>query len=223
MKERLLDWILFALVFMTFQRTGRQASEDAAPPPPQVLPAIEKLQALQELVLLRVVVADILTYAEGSVEAAWIVRGDGLLAVPLAEARVLTRDDDHRTVQIELPRPRVLSSRLDQEHTVLWDVEESLWNRLNPWRPDRSALERRGLLEAQRLIHRAVDSPDQRAQCQARAEVLVESFFRTWGWDAAVRWSGPPPDPDSLPPKECSPHVPPAPDCRGLPDRLSSP
>src|SRR5688572_14790763 len=80
-------------------------------------PTIEKLEALEELVVQRVAVSDILTYSDGVITASWLIRGDALITVSLADAEVARRDEGSRTATVILPLPTVLSARVDHERT----------------------------------------------------------------------------------------------------------
>jgi hypothetical protein len=100
-------------------------------------PTIEQLKPLAELMTHRVVVTDALTVSlsgyTGDLRAAVIVRGDAIITVDLTEARIEDVDQQARTAVIVLPPPKVVSARVDHDHTYVFSIESSgLWGCCRP-------------------------------------------------------------------------------------------
>lgn len=166
------------------------------PPPPTTTitcpgPTREKLESLQELVIQRVTVADILTFTQGSITVAWLIRGDGLISVSLTDAVISKLDPVIRSATIELPVPRMLSARIDHERSMFWDLRQGLFNRLNPWGASLSDIETPAMRAAQKLVERAVDSPEHHQQARALTTTLVTNLYATFGWTVSIHWREP--------------------------------
>lgn len=184
----------FIIGFCSFAAIDRGLTvlhRSGAPPPAAVTstgPTREKLESLQELVIQKVTVADILTYTEGSVSAAWLVRGDGLISVSLRDAIIDHIDQTARTATIRLPVPKVLSARVDHERTTFWDSRQGLWNRINPWGVSLPTVETRAMLAAQQLVELAVDSPEHHQQARALTTTLITNLYSALGWSITIAW-----------------------------------
>ena len=125
-------------------------------------PTVVQLERLQQLVSTRVHVADVLVGESRWLEGSWIIQGDALLAVDMSKAEVKDRDEKARTAAIVLPRPAVLSPRVNHERTQQWDIKSRSWIR---W-PARSwatagPSEQQAMREAQRLVERAAGTEDE--------------------------------------------------------------
>ena len=149
-------------------------------------PTIEKLEVLEELVVQKVTVSDILTYTDGPVSASWLVRGDGLISVPLGRARITNRNEVLKTATIMLRAPRVLSARVDHERTAFWDSKQGLWNRLNPWGTSLDALQTQAMRAAQRLVTQAIDSPENIDHARRLASRLLIRLYAELGWTITI-------------------------------------
>jgi hypothetical protein len=160
-------------------------------------PTIEKLEALEELVVQKVTVSDILTYREGPITASWLIRGDGLISVPMSKSRIERRDERHRTAVVVLSAPQVLSARVDHERSMFWDAKQGFWNRVNPWGKSLDELQTHAMREAQRLVTHAVSSPEHLDQSRRHASELVQRLFAELGWAVTVEWT--PAEPEKPP------------------------
>ena len=170
-------------------------------------PTVEKLEALEELVLERVTVSDILTYTEGrAISASWLIRGDGLITISLAKAVITRRNEDARTATIVLPRPTVLSARVDHESTVFWDAKQGIWNKVNPWGTNLDDIHSQAMRAAQRLVTQAVGSPENLEQAQQRAAALIQRLYDEFGWTITIEWQISPREPAANPDRS-SPEV----------------
>lgn len=156
-------------------------------------PTLEKLETLQELVVQKVTVSDILTYTDGSLSAAWLIRGDGLISVSLKDAQIIARVESSRTATIRLPPPTVLSARIDHERTAFWEAKQGLWNRINPWGTTLQDVEGRAMREAQRLVEQAVQAPEQLQQARRSATILLTRLYGALDWTVVIEWSDQPP------------------------------
>ena len=96
-------------------------------------PTIERLERLSHLVTMRVYLADVLTAEAEGHRGAWLIRGDGLIAVNLARASIVVKDDQTKQAVIRLPTPEVLQARVDHTRTRTWEVRKTTWV---PWRGD---------------------------------------------------------------------------------------
>jgi hypothetical protein len=170
--------------------------------PPKVFastsPTIERLEALQELAIQKVHVADVMEYRNGWT-AAWLVKGDGLISISLREARIVEVDPQRRTARIVLPQPRVLSARVDHEKTLHYDHKQGVWNSINVLTgetyPDVNA---RAMKEMQRLVEHAVAAPEHFDHARSNAVVALKALYKGLDWDVSVDWSDPE-KPDPLP------------------------
>ena len=127
-------------------------------------PTVVQLERLQQLVSTRVHVADVLVGESRWLEGSWIIQGDALLAVDMSKAEVKDGDEKARTATIVLPRPAVLSARVNHEKTQRWDIKSRSWIPLaGALLGDRRAIEKQAMLEAQRLVERAAGTDDNKA------------------------------------------------------------
>jgi hypothetical protein len=190
---RLLALGLLALVALAaiVQGLAQLARPAAAAPVALVTstgPTLEKLEALQDLAVQKVTVADILTYTEGPVSASWLIKGDGLISVPLRSAKIENVDPQARTAKIRLPSPTVLSARVDHERTAFWDTKQGLWNRMNPWGKSVQDVHTHAMRAAQRLVEHAVDSPENLQQARVAAAAVITRLYGELGWSVTIEW-----------------------------------
>src|SRR3954465_9298815 len=76
-------------------------------------PTMVQLERLQYLVSTRVNVADVLVGESRWLEGSWIIQGDALIGVDMSRAEIMGRDEKSRTAVIVLPRPTVISARVN--------------------------------------------------------------------------------------------------------------
>ena len=152
-------------------------------------PTVVQLERLQQLVSTRVHVADVLVGESRWLEGSWIIQGDALLAVDMSGAEIEDRDETARTAAIVLPRPAVLSARVNHEKTRQWDIKSRSWIPLaGSLLGDRRAIEEQAMREAQRLVERAAGAEDNAATARRGAESMLADFYRGVGWQVSVRW-----------------------------------
>jgi hypothetical protein len=152
-------------------------------------PTVVQLERMQQLVSTRVHVADVLVGESRWLEGCWIVQGDALLAVDMSKAEVKDRDEKARTAAIVLPRPAVLSARVNYERSRQWDVKSRSWIPLaGLLLGDRRAIEQQAMREAQRLVERAAGTDENKAAARRGVESMLAEFYRGVGWQVSVRW-----------------------------------
>jgi hypothetical protein len=152
-------------------------------------PTVVQLERLQQLVPSRVHVADILVGESRWLEGSWIIQGDALLAVDMSKAEVKDRNEQARTAVIVLPKPSVLSARVNHEKTQQWDLRSRTWIPLaGSLLGDRRAIEQQAMREAQRLVERAAGTEDNAATARQGVESMLAEFYRAVGWQVSVRW-----------------------------------
>jgi Protein of unknown function (DUF4230) len=152
-------------------------------------PTVVQLERLQQLVSTRVHVADVLVGESRWLEGSWIVQGDALLAVDMSRAEIKDRDEKARTAAIVLPRPAVLSARVNHERTQQWDIKSRSWIPLaGSLLGDRRAIEEQAMRQAQRLVERAAGTEINAATARRGVESMLAEFYRAVGWLVSVRW-----------------------------------
>ena len=152
-------------------------------------PTVVQLERLQHLVSSRVHVTDVLVGESRWLEGCWIIQGDALLAVDMSKAEVKDRDEKARTAAIVLPRPAVLSARVNHERTQKWDLRSRSWIPLaGSLLGDRRAIEQQAMREAQRLVERAAGTEASKAAARQGVESMLAEFYRAVGWQVSVRW-----------------------------------
>ncbi len=152
-------------------------------------PTIVQLERLQYLVSTRVHVADVLVGESRWLEGCWIIQGDALLAVDIAKAELKDRNEQARTAVIVLPKPAVLSARVNHEKTQEWDIKSRSWVPLaSVLLGDRTAMEKQAMLQAQQLVERAAGSDDNKTTARQGVERMLTEFYRAVGWGISVQW-----------------------------------
>ena len=157
-------------------------------------PTVEQVQQLSSLVTTRVEVADVqetrISGHTGGVRAVVVVKGDLLLSVDLARARLEAVDRTARTAVLVLPQPAAASPRVDHERTRLFEVREAgLWL-IVPGDEARTEAVNRAFKEAQAVVAAVGEDPALRARAREQAERALGCFYDALGWRVTVRWSG---------------------------------
>jgi hypothetical protein len=107
----------------------------------------------------------------------------------MSRAEVVDRDEKARTATIVLPRPTVLSARVNHEKSQQWDTKSRSWIPMaGSLLGDRSAMEKQAMLEAQRLVERAASTEVFMASARQGVEGVLAEFYRGVGWRVSVRW-----------------------------------
>jgi hypothetical protein len=149
-------------------------------------PTLEKLERLAHLVTTRVYVADVLTGSDGRFRGAWLIKGDAIIGVDMREARIHERDEVAKTAVIQVPRPKVLQSRVDHERTKTWEVIRKSWR---AWGGNPDSLRDEVMLQAQKLVAQAAESEDNIDQAKTSTEGVIQDFYQEVGWQVRITWS----------------------------------
>jgi hypothetical protein len=149
-------------------------------------PTLEKLERLSHLVTTRVYVADVLTGSDGRFRGAWLIKGDAIIGVDMRQARIYDKDEEAKTAVIQLPRPRVLQSRVDHERTKTWEVVRKSWR---TWGGNPDSLRDEAMLQAQKLVAQAAESEDNIDQARSSTEGVIQNFYQEVGWQVRITWN----------------------------------
>ena len=180
---------LLVLLLHLMLRNWDFGLRDTPPAVRSVGPTMVQLERLQYLVSTRVQVADVLVGESRWLEGSWIIQGDALLAVDMAKAEIRDADRKARTAVIILPQPAVLSARVNHEKSQQWDIKCRSWVPLaSMLLGDRPAMEKRAMLEAQRLVERAAGSDGNMATARKGVEGILTELYQSVGWQVTVRW-----------------------------------
>lgn len=166
-------------------RVGRDAG------PPQVVSAglrIEDVRKIAKLGVLRVQVADVIEGSTRGAKAIVLVRGDADMAVDLEQIALCERNDQQRTVVLELPQPQPERPRVDHAQTRIYELRKTGLAALNPLADPRQTLLEDCMRAAQATVEKAVRGPDFAAQARQHMEALLGAYGRPLGWTVAVRW-----------------------------------
>ncbi len=188
--RRAIRWILAGLVLcgvLMWRWPGREQQS------PHAALTLEQVQELSELVTTRVQVADVQETAIrgylGGRRVLLVVRGDLLIGVDLSRARFEAMDPQGRTAVLVLPQPRVISARLDHEHTrIAADESEGVWT-VVPGDAGRTATANRAYVQAQRFLAAAAVDGHLIEASKRQAERVLRSFFGGIGWTVDIRWN----------------------------------
>ncbi len=151
-------------------------------------PVVEQIEKLNELVEMRVYVADVITAEGEGVKGAWLIKGEGLIGIELGKARILERDEVKKRISIQLPQPRVIQARVNHERTKTWEVKKTTWI---PWKGDQDALRDHVMLEAQKLVEVATASEENMQYARFRANQLIGAYCQALGWESEIHWENP--------------------------------
>jgi hypothetical protein len=146
-------------------------------------PTITQLQAMGELVVLKVSVSDVLEGAGAGYKGVWLVKGDALVAVDLRKARFKSVDEEHKSLVITLPRPRVIQPRVDHDKTKTWNVKKEVW-----FGGDPDALRDATMREAQLLVNHACTNRAVLEQAEYNTSLLLVNMYRFVDWQVDIDW-----------------------------------
>jgi hypothetical protein len=147
-------------------------------------PTVTQLESLEQLVIRKITVSDVLVGLDDGYRGSWLIRGDALISVDFSKARI-DRDDKRQWATILLPPPRILTARVDHERTRTWDVKRYSWL---PWRGDQDQLRDEVMREAQRLVEHAAGSEEFMNDAKGHAALVVEKVYSLVGWNVNVQW-----------------------------------
>jgi|BioPla2DNA2_1021312.scaffolds.fasta_scaffold27949_2 hypothetical protein len=160
------------------------------PPEPEVSfkPTVQALEQLSQIVSLRIHLADTLTVdakkGRHTVQAAWIIKGDALIAVDLKQGRVIDVSESNKTATIQLPPPSVLSPRIDHEKTKTFNLERGLWTKDEYV----TYINDKAMKLAQQKIREQASSPEYIEMGRTLAERIIRGFYSLADWEVEVAW-----------------------------------
>ncbi|MGO9109349.1 MAG: DUF4230 domain-containing protein [Thermoguttaceae bacterium] len=137
-------------------------------------PTVEKLERLAALVATRVQIAGILVAEGQGCRGCWVIKGDALLSINMAQAKITDRHEDTKQATIVLPEPQVLQPRVDHSRTRTWSVERVAWL---PWHADQDSLRDAVYAEAQQLVAHTAASKENIQAARVTAEVVIKSLY----------------------------------------------
>jgi hypothetical protein len=150
-------------------------------------PTITALQAMGHLVTLKYSTGDVLEANDKSFRGAWIVKGDALIAVDLRKAKLISTDEQARTVVLQLPKPRSLSPRVDHEKTKTYSFQRSTWLFIPGW-GDQAPLRDQAMKEAQHLVEFACSHEDVIEQARTNAALMIRTMYQMADYSVEIDW-----------------------------------
>ena len=152
-------------------------------------PTIAQLEQLGQLAVLRIHVADVIEARDeqgwrGNVEGAWLLKGDALLAVDMAAAEIVDKDEQLQTARLMLPPPAVIQSRVDHEQTRTFRFHKG------PLISEKraSSLRDHAMRQAQRVVDRTAHNEESIQQAREITATLLKDFYSITGWEVQVVW-----------------------------------
>ena len=155
--------------------------------------SIDRVRALSELTTLKVDVADALATEirgyTGNIKAVLLVRGDLTIGVDLSAAKFASVNEHARKGVLEVPKPKVLTVRLDHERTKLLGIwSGGLWTIVPGGGDADTGVVNQAFKDAQRTVATAAGDPVIVDRSKRQAEQVLTSFFKAIEWDVEVRW-----------------------------------
>lgn len=183
--------LTFAVVFVGVSLIGAWHLFGRLAPPPQPTkfesqgPTITQVQSLGSLTVLKVSVADVLTAEGGGYRAAWLVKGDALIAVDCRKAEIESRNDEEKQAVLVLPTPTTIQPRVDHSKTKQWDEKKVTWI---PFTGDPSKIRQDAMRQAQELVEYAAKQPELIDQGKHNAQLVIQQMYKLVGWNVEVKW-----------------------------------
>lgn len=163
------------------------------PPPPIVVsssgPTIQRLERLSQLVTSKVTICDVLIGVSEDSKGAFLIRGDALIGLDLSKAVITEKDDARRQATIQLPQPRVILARVDHERSKVYEFRTTSWI---PWHAQPGRLLEEAMLQSQRMVTQAANSPENIEQARRQAEVIITALYEHLGWTLKIVFQEPP-------------------------------
>ena len=137
---------------------------------------------LSDLVPLRVSVSVLVSHSGGGVNALYRVKGDALLSINLAQAKV---DADHNLKKVtitDLPEPMVVSPNAEFAKRIV--LEKGLFT------PDRKVgqIDNELLKKAQAQIVKMSSTDEMKALARAQAKETLIAYYEGFGYEASVKF-----------------------------------
>ncbi len=150
-------------------------------------PTISQVERLGQLTVMRISVSDVLKMTGYNYKGAFLIKGDGLIAVDMRKLKLLDRNDDQKLVTIVLPEPEIVQPRVDHNKTMTYDVKGDWFSVIPGW-GNESKLRDAAMLEAQKLVEHAVNQPEYIKQAKNNAELMLQNMFGFTGWYITIKW-----------------------------------
>ena len=154
-------------------------------------PAIlHEIQDLNQLVTVKYSIQRVVAITEtkvpvGEESLLMMVEGDALGGIDLSTVTAADfRFQSNNTLDVTLPRPRILHVFLNEGQTKVWDRHITWWT---PWVPYNPDLEHQARLKAVDEIRAAALKMDILGQAQSRAEDVIRRFLETMNIKATFR------------------------------------
>jgi hypothetical protein len=183
--------LLIVAAFVAGRFTGRRVPETPAGTYHAGL-TIDRITELAELLVIQLDVTDVVITSlqgrTGGVQIVLLVKGDVVLGIDMAAARLQDVDNAKRTAVLHLPRPTASRPRLDHTRTrIVLLRKEGLWQ-LSIAPHSYAAVADRAMGEAQTLVNAAGSSADAERRARAHAEQVLRTFFRSIEWSVQICW-----------------------------------
>lgn len=163
-----------------------------AQPPPIVVtspgPTVQEIERMAQILVAKIHIADVLIGVSDDSKGAFLIRGDAAIAVDLNKAAITEKDNDRKQATIRLPQPKVVLARVDHERSRVYEFRTTSWI---PWHAQPGRLLEQAMLQAQRMVEQAANSPENIEQGRRQAEVIIGGFYEHVGWHVQVRWKEP--------------------------------
>jgi hypothetical protein len=190
MKDLLLKSLLVLMVplsaTVSIFLAGRWSHHSPEPSFSSSGPTVTQVQSLAELVTVRIMICDVLTGEDEANRGSWLVKGDARIGIDLSRSVICQKDPQARTAVIKLPKPHVVSARVDHNKTTTWDVRRYSWI---PWhRGDQDKLRDVSMQKAQDLIEFAAKGSEFMDQAKEHAEQVIKGFYELVGWHVSIEW-----------------------------------
>ncbi len=155
-------------------------------------PTLEQIRKLATLVTTKAAISDaqqtVFFGRLGGCRAVLLVKGEALLGPDLAQARIAATDPERQHMMLDVPRPKVLSARLDHGSTRLVSLNhDGLWQ-LVPGDAGRTKVLNDAYRQAEEALAEASRSPHLIEQASQHAESVLRDFFATGGWSVEIHW-----------------------------------
>jgi len=90
-----------------------------------------------------------------------------------------------KTAVLTLPKPRVLSARVDHERSRMWDIKRG-WLVLGDERA--KYVYQSGFLHAQRLVEQVAGQDEWIDKARQQTEAILKGFYAALGWTVEINW-----------------------------------
>jgi hypothetical protein len=157
----------------------------AAPLPPA--PSIAQIQSMSDLATANVHISDYIELENNHYVGRWTLHGEVVLGVNLAEARYVKTDEKSRQAILHLPKPHLISSKVDHERSEKIYIKSKVY--FAGARSSTELLESVVWKEADRKIQRlANEEPGYSERAKVQAERTLEQLFKGVGWSIDFEW-----------------------------------